>query len=130
MIQSRAFDFINILDRAADASWERNDIILNNIANATTPGYKRKDISFNSYLMAELESTSGSLRERAARADMSNVISTAYTDMSGLSYRLDGNNVDIDTENAELASNQIFYNVLIDSVNYEFNMLKSAMNKN
>ena len=47
--------------------------------------------------------------------------------MSDLSYRLDGNNVDIDTENAELASNQILYQTLIESMNYEFNMLKAAI---
>ena len=52
-----------------------------------------------------------------------------YTDNSQLSTRLDGNNVDIDTENVELASTQIKYNALLDSVNYEFNMLKAAMAK-
>lgn len=130
MINSNAYDFINILDKAADASWKRNDLIANNIANATTPGYKRKDISFNSYLLAELESTSGSIREQVRKADMSNIISTTYTDMADLSYRLDGNNVDIDHENVELASNQVLYNTLLDSINYEFNMLKAAMNKN
>ena len=31
------------------------------------------------------------------------------------------------TENVELASNQIKYNALLDSINYEFNMLKAAM---
>ncbi len=130
MINSNAYNFINILDKAADASWKRNDLIANNIANATTPGYKRKDISFNSYLLAELESTSGSIREQVRKADMSNIISTTYTDMADLSYRLDGNNVDIDHENVELASNQILYNTLLDSISYEFNMLKAAMNKN
>ena len=34
MIQTNAFDYINVLNRAADAAWQRNEAISNNIANA------------------------------------------------------------------------------------------------
>ena len=33
MFKSHAFDYINVLDKAADAAWLRNDAIANNIAN-------------------------------------------------------------------------------------------------
>ena len=46
-----------------------------------------------------------------------------------MDYRLDGNNVDIDTENAELAKNQIKYYTMIDSISQEFSRLKSVMGK-
>ncbi len=46
MINSNVFDYINVLDKAADASWTRNEIISNNIANVDTPGYKRQDLNF------------------------------------------------------------------------------------
>lgn len=127
MISSNAFNYINVLESAADASWTRNTLLSNNIANATTPNYKRKDISFNSLLLAELESTSGTLGQKVAGVNTDELNGYIYTDMSDLSYRLDGNNVDIDTENAELASNQILYQTLIESMNYEFNMLKAAI---
>ena len=39
MIHTGAFNYINVLDKAADAAWIRNEAIGNNIANATTPGY-------------------------------------------------------------------------------------------
>ncbi|MHB8131035.1 MAG: flagellar basal body rod protein FlgB [Mobilitalea sp.] len=48
MIGSNAFNYINVLDKAADASWQRNEVISNNIANVDTPGYKRKDVQFES----------------------------------------------------------------------------------
>ena len=51
MISTGAFNYINVLDKAADASWTRNTIIANNIANNDTPGYKRKDVQFESYLL-------------------------------------------------------------------------------
>ena len=128
MISSNAYNYINILTKAAEASWTRNEILSNNIANNTTPGYKRKDVSFESYLLEELTSGSTtSLRGKVDDVDLGVLNATVYTDYSTLSYRLDGNNVDIDTENVELASNQIKYNALLDSINYEFNMLKAAM---
>ncbi len=54
MLQSSAFDYINVLDKAADASWLRESTIANNIANATTPEYKRHDVDFQSLLEREL----------------------------------------------------------------------------
>ena len=59
--------------------------------------------------------------------DLDSLTSTIYTDSNSLSYRLDGNNVDIDTENVELASNQLKYQALVSSINNEFSMIKSAM---
>lgn len=130
MINSHAFDYVNVLEKAADASWTRYNVIANNIANNDTPGYKRKDVNFEDYLLEELTSgSSGSLRERIADVDLGNINASTYTDYSELSYRLDGNNVDIDTENVEMASTQIKYNALIDSITHEFNMFKAAMSK-
>ena len=50
MISTNAFSYINVLDKAADASWTREGLIANNIANADTPGYKRQDIDFQTAL--------------------------------------------------------------------------------
>ena len=33
MINSTAFDYVNVLTKAADASWKRESIITNNISN-------------------------------------------------------------------------------------------------
>lgn len=130
MINSGSFQYMNILEKAADASWTRYNVIANNIANVNTPNYKRKDVNFADYLLEELTSgSSASLRKKIEDVDISNLNATTYTDYSELSYRLDGNNVDIDTENVELASAQIQYNALIDSITHEFNMYKAAIAK-
>ena len=50
MIGSNAYSYINVLDKAADASWIRNEVIANNLANISTPNYKRKDVNFEHYL--------------------------------------------------------------------------------
>jgi flagellar basal-body rod protein FlgB len=126
MIGSNAFNYINVLDKAADASWTRNELISNNIANVDTPNYKRKDIEFQTYLEQELQGE-GSLDQKVANVDLNSLDATIYTDHENLSYRLDGNNVDIDTEQANLAENQIKYNALVESMSQEFSRIKTAL---
>lgn len=126
MVLSNAYNYINVLDKVADASWVRNDVLANNIANADTPNYKRKDVQFETYLSNAVAGTD-SLDETVANIDLSTLESTTYTEQAGLSYREDGNNVDISTENVELAKNQLKYYTLMNSVNQEFGRLKSAM---
>ena len=38
LINTNVYDYVNVLDKAADASWLRNDAISNNISNVDTPG--------------------------------------------------------------------------------------------
>lgn len=128
MLGSGAFDYIDVLNKAANASWIRNQIINNNLANVSTPGYKRKDVQFESYLRSALTGD-GSLDERISRAKHMNIEPTIYTDSASLSYRLDGNNVDIDTESAMLAENQIYYNAILESMTQEFNRIKTVLSK-
>ena len=128
MINSGAYNYINVLDKAADASWLRNEVINNNIANATTPNYKRQDVQFESYLLTALAGEN-SLDEAVAGIDLSDITATTYTEYTGMSYRMDGNNVDIDTEQAYLADNQIKYYALLDSMTHEFNRLKTVLNQ-
>ena len=128
MFDSKVYNYINVLDKAADASWIRNDAISNNIANAATPGYKRQDVDFETELQnAMSRSKFTSLDEKIDNIQTNELNPRTYTDYSGYSYRKDGNNVDIDTENVQLAANQIKYSGLIDSITEEFKNLKAAM---
>lgn len=128
MINTNAFDYINILDKAADASWLRNEAIANNIANATTPGYKRQDVEFEAVLRKALGSNRyQSMDSKVAGVTTDMLEPRPYTDSEGYSYRLDGNNVDIENENVMLAENQLKYQGLLTSVNQEFANLQSVM---
>lgn len=128
MIASGAFDYINVLDKAADASWLREAAITNNLANVDTPGYKRKDVNFEGILKRELGmSKYTSLDQKVKDLHLNHLNATTYTDSANYSYRLDRNNVDPDTEEVELASEQIRYSGLTDSINHEISRLKSVM---
>lgn len=126
MVLSNAYNYINVLGKAADASWTRNDILANNIANADTPNFKRKDVQFDTYL-ADAVAGTDSLDETVANIDLNELNATTYVEQVGLSYRYDGNNVDIHTENVELAKNQLKYYTLMNSMTQEFSRLKMAL---
>jgi flagellar basal-body rod protein FlgB len=128
MIQSNAFDYISVLDKAADASWTRENILTNNIANVDTVGYKRQDLDFESLLKEELGNCKHtSLDAKISSTDLTKLTPNVYTDYSQYSYRLDGNNVDIDTEEVELASEQIKYQGLTAGINSEFERMKAVI---
>lgn len=128
LINTNAFDYINVLEKAADAAWLRNDAIANNIANVDTPNYKRQDVDFESVLAHELKSSKYmSMDAKVAGVTTDHLKVGTHVDATGYSYRLDGNNVDIDTESTELASNQIKYNGLMNSISSEFRNLQAVM---
>ena len=128
MINSNVFDYINVMDKAADAAWTRNEIISNNIANIDTPGYKRQDLNFEDELARALGNSKyktmdkkvADLRERHLEARVVN-------DYSGFSYRTDKNNVDVDTENVILAANQLKYQGIMQGLKSEFSNLQAVM---
>ena len=128
MIQTNVFDYVNILDKAADASWLRNEAISNNIANVDTPGYKRQDVALESVLKKALGSNRyQSMDSKVEAAKSKNLDVRTYTDYSNYSYRLDGNNVDIENENVMLAENQLKYQGLLTGITQEFTNLQTVM---
>ena len=129
-MNSGAFGYVDVLKTAADASWLREEVLSNNIANVDTPNYKRQDVEFKTYLNSAIEQSGkpkAALTQKINNVDLSNIKTRTYTDNSSLSYRIDGNNVDLSTENVELAAEQINYNALIDSMNNEFSRFKAVL---
>lgn len=125
---TNVFDYINVLDKAADAAWLRNDALSNNIANADTPGYKRQDVNFETQLAKALHHYRyTSVDERVHNVKLNRLNPITYTDYSGFSYRVDGNNVDPDTEGVYLAKNQIVYQGLEGAINQEFKNLQAVL---
>ena len=130
MIGSNVYNYINVLNKTANATFVRQQVLMNNLANVSTPDFKRSDITFEKYLKAEL-STDGrlSMDKAVAGVDLGNLKASVYVDQSELSYRLDGNNVDVDTESSNLAQNQIRYMTLLDSITQEFSRIKMVLNR-
>ena len=128
MFQSSVFNYVDVLDKAADASWLRNDAIGNNLANVDTPGYKRQDVAFESVLKKALGCCRyKTMDAKVAALKTERLTPAVFTDHAGYSYRLDKNNVDVDTEGVMLAENQLKYQGLMTGINQEFMNLQAVM---
>lgn len=128
MFSSNVFNYINVMDKAADASWLRTQTLANNLSNVDTPYYKRKDVDFQSVLRQELGNMKyDTLDSKIDHADLSHLEVSTYIDHANYSYREDHNNVDVDTENVELASEAIRYSALTDSMTREFSSIRSVI---
>lgn len=110
---------MSLVTKSLDASWLKNKVISYNLANGDTPGYKRKDVEFESLLKLAMDDSNGKLSQKSIQ-ELEPVITE---DNSNTMYRLDGNSVDIDVEMVERVKNEMRYNSLVNQINNQFKML-------
>ena len=127
MVNSDVFNYIDVISSAADASSLRNKTIANNIANIDTPHYKRQDVSFSANLQQALKNSKfETLDQKVDSLNIKKLRGVVYTDNDAFSYRLDGTNVDVDTENVYMAQNQLMYQGLTKSLTAEFSHFQAV----
>lgn len=125
---------INLLTRALDASWKRNEVIANNIANAETPNFKKSTVLFEEILKEQLNSEKlKGVITNAKHIPINDInindIKYKIKTEENFSTRTDRNNVDIDVEMAERAKNEIIYNALIGKIQDSFRKIKFVINE-
>lgn len=119
---------ISTLEGALNYSTIKQKVIAQNIANADTPNYKAKDVSFKSALQTAMNDPL-----KGKRTDDRHILfpqgrnSAAIITRQNVSYNHNGNSVDIDKEMADLATNQIYYNAMTDILNGKFRTLQSVI---
>lgn len=127
------FDGIRSLENGLAASWLRNQTILNNIANNDTPNYKSSGVKFETLYRAALGSEDDFEFNRTRETHMDfgggdpATVQGVVVHRDGTTYRMDGNNVDIDQEMTDFAKNYIYYNSLLRKVNGQFTQLNAAI---
>ncbi len=125
----RLFNSTKILEKSLNATWARNEAISQNLANVETPGYKRKDVPFEQRLKEAMDNATSvnSNHTDTSKINIDDIDISVEEDNSALSMRLDGNNVDPDSEAAQLAKNSIKYNVLTDALNSKYKSLRTVI---
>ncbi len=126
-----------IVDRALDYRAARQDMIASNIANADTPFYKPRDVSFQDALLAQKAKIFNDDSSKLALAQtdgrhipLQNEQSSAKATLfyrDGHMARNDGNSVDIDVETTEMSKNSIMFNALIASRKKSAGIFKSVI---
>jgi len=122
---------VNWIEKGLDAAWLKNQVISNNIANADTEGFKSSSVEFESaFKKALAQDRFVTKQTREKHIDFNNSVddlsATVVTDRD-TTMLADGNNVDLDYENAELAKNTIYYNTLVQQLASEFRRLNMAV---
>lgn len=111
MLFDGLFEKSDIIQTAMNASIVRGEVINNNIANVDTPDFKKSRVEFENILSKELNSA-----KSLSDIDINSLKPVIHTEISNYSYRLDGNNVDIEEEMAASYQNTVRYDVMSSSI--------------
>jgi flagellar basal-body rod protein FlgB len=106
------------LTQAMSGASARQEALADNLANANTPGYVRRDVDFHSAIAAAMP---------AGRATLESLSFTAQAESSAFAMQPDGNTVDVDHEAAELAKNGLDDEALTQVARARDDILRSAM---
>ena len=124
---------IQMLNKALDGIWLKDKAINHNISNVNTPNYKRLTVNFEDKLKNAMDNRETKLnRTHDKHLPISRNLNDMEPEIStdkGYSYRFDKNNVDIDTESAELAKNTIMYNAVVSQTADEFEKIKNVISE-
>lgn len=126
---------ISMATKALDLRSRRHEMIISNIANADTPGYKsfdllveeamQKNSADNSHAISLKRTHPGHLSPKAASDSRLNA--QIVQPEANENLRGDGNTVDMDREMSNLAANQIMYKATTRILSDKFQYLKNAI---
>ena len=112
------------LSAAVRFTARRHALLAENVANATTPGYRQKDLSqkaFDAALAGQID------RRRAGRpADVAGVVPGADPITGGVLYH-DRNNRSMEELMTESAKNALRHNALTELMRKQFDQLGTAL---
>ncbi|MGN0552101.1 MAG: flagellar basal body rod protein FlgB [Oscillospiraceae bacterium] len=116
-------------EETLDAAWYKQRVISNNIANVSTPDFKAKTVDFGLVLEEEMckckyHTPTDTDKEKGK---VSLKVSTTYE--TNTNQLLNGNNVDIEKEQLDLADVQYQYSALMDQMNNNYAMIRTAITK-
>lgn len=114
-----------ILERLLRLTGMRHGILASNIANADTPGYKRRDVRFETELNNELPLKATNI----AHISGSNPSSMPVIVTEEGSEWLDKNNVELDSEVAEMTENALLYQAGINMLSTKIRMFRNALRR-
>ena len=118
---------ITLTEKILDFLWGRQTVTLNNIANDDTPGFKSQYISFENILGEKLKDASAGWRPMKQVEQAINSTRASLHTTRAESTRLDGNNVDMDQEQVDLARTALEYQYMVASIGNDISRLQSAV---
>lgn len=131
------FSGIGWLEQGLNAASLRQQVIANNIANVDTPNFKSSNVRFEDLLKQKLNQQQSTFVGR--RTDPRHFVIGASSNQAAVQPEIvtntktamnnNNNNVDIDSQMAMLANNQLRYNVMAQEVSSQFKQLQTVLAK-
>ena len=115
---------IPLLEKEMDLFVARNKAIANNIANIATPGYKTVNVSFQHELSNAIANSTNDVQ---LSEEIKNIQPTLQVDNSG-SLDSGANNVNIDQQMADLAKNQLQFELAARLTTDTLNLIDKSIN--
>jgi len=115
---------IGFLERLINFAGVRHRVLLSNIANSDTPGYRAKDVSFSGILKEEGVRLMKSNPRHMTVSEMEDSIEIQQRDQRTWK---DQNNVELDMEVAKMTENALLYNASIRLLNTRLRMFRNAI---
>jgi flagellar basal-body rod protein FlgB len=108
------------LERSISGAAQRHEALAANLANATTPGYRRVDVDFHGALAAALGSSD-------AKSAVEQTSFSTQVDRSVGAAQADGDTIDVDAESAKLAANALEQQAAVSVAKTRNAILRAAM---
>ena len=106
---------------------KRGELLAANLANADTPGYKARDLNFESVFKQNLELTQTMERRHVNHLPTRNVLEAQTLYRNPNQASLDGNTVEANVEQAKYAENAVQYQASLQFLNSKFSGLMTAL---
>jgi len=106
---------IDVLHAALNGLMTRQSVVANNIANASTPGYRASQVDFETALRDAMVGSS------------TPPVDPAVISATTAPSKQDGNNVNLDAETMTLAETELRYQAVVNAVNGKFQVLKTSI---
>ena len=115
-----------VLERSVDFLWAKQSAILDNIANAETPNYKTKTVTFEESFEQQLRAAQRSANPRKA---VSEVIENATWEVfeDGESVHLNDNGVNVTEQSVELIRTAYQLSQVYRSITGNLSIMKAAL---
>ena len=123
--------YLSMLTKSVDNTAYRHKLLVNNIANVNTPGYKRRDVAdFQRNLEAESKASFKAKTENPrhiqfGRLNFDELRRTVKLEQTG--YRNDKSSVDVDLEMAEMSKNGLRFQAYSQKLNGYFRSYKELL---
>ena len=114
-----------MLEKSMDFLWTKQAAVLDNIANAETPNYKAKVVTFEESLRDKLESVASSNQPKQAIRQVLEDTDFAVTEPQE-STRMDDNGVNITEQSTELVRNSYQLQYVMNAISADMTALRTA----